>query len=134
MVMSVTAAFNSTAECAAAAAFDRIRVLTVAPAEAPAALPDRPDGALLPRWARASDESAVCGPFFSYFSATAWFFARRASFSPPPSPSPSAQPQLFRHWRVRPLGDASSAPPRGARPPFARPAETCKPPRVFPLE
>lgn len=61
MEMTVLAAYNNTAECQAATAFTRIRVMTVAKREEDNELDDLPDDGLSQAWTPASAPGAICG-------------------------------------------------------------------------
>ncbi|KAK3262782.1 hypothetical protein CYMTET_28380 [Cymbomonas tetramitiformis] len=76
MCFSTSMAFNSTAECAAAAAtWPHIRLMTVETANAASPEDDFSTNGIRQRWVSATPQS-VCGPDFAYFSAVAYFFAR----------------------------------------------------------
>lgn len=72
---TVAQSVNASAECAAAASFTRLRVMSVTQGGSPVPLADLgPEGVRLP-WSRAS-AATVCGGDFDYVSAVGWFFAR----------------------------------------------------------
>jgi hypothetical protein len=76
MAFTVKQAFNASAECAAAAAWPALRVMTVAQTSSPTPVPDFGPGGVRQAWAPSSPEAVCGGGDFDYFTAVGWFFGR----------------------------------------------------------
>jgi sialate O-acetylesterase len=76
MAFATQQAFNSSAECAAAAAWPLLRVMTVAQLTSNVSLADFGPGGVRQPWAVASPASICGGGDFDYFTAVGFFFAR----------------------------------------------------------